>query len=203
MWTTLRTANKKGALFFCATFLGLCPSLGAWAEDIDVFAGALTGAAAEASRPNIIFVLDNTSNWAANSQQFPDEDVAFYTMGPDSPPEIETAEVMGEFELAAIASALKSVSTPGVGEVTPQFNVGVISFDSNPNSGDDGGTVRFDLQHYQEDGVQAQLDTVLRTAFVNSNSPNEKLNSNSPFGTLAYDVYNYLTGGSRSEEHTV
>ena len=38
------------------------------AEDIDIFTGASAGTAAN---PNILFVLDNTSNWARQSQKWP------------------------------------------------------------------------------------------------------------------------------------
>ena len=147
-------------------------------------------------------MLDNTSNWSSNSQDFPEEDIEFYVDGPSASPETSTATVIGEFELAAISSALRTVSTPGPGGQVPQFNVGILSFDSNPNPNDDGGTVRFDVRHYQgtEGGltVQGSLDTILKTSFDNVNEPDEKLNSNSPFGTLAYDVYNYLTSGNQA-----
>ena len=201
MLTTLRAALRQPITHsLVLAMLSLAGPLEA--EDIDVFAGALTGSAAEAARPNIIFVLDNTSNWSSNSQDFPEEDIEFYVDGPSASPETSTATVIGEFELAAISSALRTVSTPGPGGQVPQFNVGILSFDSNPNPNDDGGTVRFDVRHYQgtegDVTVQGSLDTILKTSFDNVRDPDEKLNSNSPFGTLAYDVYNYLTSGNQA-----
>ena len=42
------------------------------AEDIDLFASGLASGAAASSLPNVIFVLDNTSNWSRESQKWPD-----------------------------------------------------------------------------------------------------------------------------------
>ena len=38
------------------------------AEDIDIFAGTTT---VDTSLPNVIFVLDNTSNWSRQAQKWP------------------------------------------------------------------------------------------------------------------------------------
>ena len=53
-----------------ACCLGMVAS--AAAEDIDLFASGLVNGAAAASVPNVIFVLDNTSNWSRESQKWPD-----------------------------------------------------------------------------------------------------------------------------------
>jgi type IV pilus assembly protein PilY1 len=55
----------------CASFLsiliGIAP-LQSIAEDIDIFTGLSAGSA---GNPNILIVLDNTSNWARLSQKWP------------------------------------------------------------------------------------------------------------------------------------
>ena len=52
--------------YFLISLMGLtmAPFL-ALAEDIDLFASGLTAGSASSSLPNVIFVLDNTSNWLA------------------------------------------------------------------------------------------------------------------------------------------
>ena len=46
------------------------------AEDIDLFASGLASGGAASSLPNVIFVLDNTSNWSRQSQKWPDGAIA-------------------------------------------------------------------------------------------------------------------------------
>ena len=41
-------------------------------EDIDLFASGLASGSAASALPNILFVLDNTSNWSRESQKWPD-----------------------------------------------------------------------------------------------------------------------------------
>lgn len=188
-----QVARSSWALCLAVSLLGFLPALNAWAEDIDVFASSLSADAAEETRPNIIIVLDNTSNWSANNQQFPEADVSFNG-------DTYTAGVMGEFELAAIQTALAAVADQG------PFNISILSFTTAGTANENGGLVRFDLRHYQGDSsaydgavsVKTGLETVLQTAFVNVRNPDEKRNSNTEFGNLAYDVYNYLTGGDQS-----
>ena len=76
-----------------------CMGLSAWlllsagqvaAEDIDLFASGLASGAAADSLPNIIFVLDNTSNWSRQSQKWPDA-------------------TQGQSEVRAIDAALKTI----------------------------------------------------------------------------------------------
>ncbi len=162
-------------------------------EDIDIFASALTSSASIASRPNVIIMLDNTSNWSGNNQQFPAANVEFN--GNTYP-----AGVMGEFELAAIQTALETVESSG------PFNISLMSFTTRGTANENGGLTRFDLRYYQGDAteydgastVKQGLENILETAFTEVRSPDEKRNSNTEFGYLAYDVYNYLSGGNQS-----
>ncbi len=170
----------------------LTHSVTGWAEDIDVFASGLTEEAMAETRPTILIVFDNTSNWSKNSQQFPEAVVAFEGSNYD-------AKVMGEFELAAVQSALSAVANEG------DFNVGVMSF-TTQGSNQDGGFVRFDSRHYQGEmlvsganvPVQSQLETILKNSFIKVQDPVEKINANENFGNLAQDVYSYLAGANQS-----
>ncbi|MFZ3286077.1 MAG: hypothetical protein WA191_04460, partial [Telluria sp.] len=58
--------SKLVALSLCAS-LGAAPSIAA-ADDIDIFTGASAGSSIN---PRILVVLDNTSNWSRQSQQWP------------------------------------------------------------------------------------------------------------------------------------
>ena len=58
--------------FALLVLMMLAPSV-AISEDIDLFASGLASGAAADSLPNILFVLDNTSNWSRQSQKWPDD----------------------------------------------------------------------------------------------------------------------------------
>ena len=64
--------SKSSVRFFlrCVLALIIAPCF-AWAEDIDLFASGLASDGASDTLPNVIFVLDNTSNWSRQSQKWP------------------------------------------------------------------------------------------------------------------------------------
>lgn len=142
----------------------------AQAEDIDVFVG---NANVDVGLPNVIFVLDNTSNWSRQSQGWPG------------------GITQGQSEVRALKTALAGL----VGQV----NVGLVEFTTQGNAGQDGGYVRFNLQKLTEQS-QRQLSNILvdgeKSIFKEYDTPIEKRNSNTPYGNLMYDVYNYLAGRS-------
>ena len=102
--------------------LVLLASVIAHAEDIDIFTGAED--ADEVGLPNVIFVLDNTSNWSRQSQQWPG------------------GLAQGQSEVRAITNALEDQ----IGKI----NVGLVEFTVTTAEGGDanknGAYVRFDLQ---------------------------------------------------------
>jgi outer membrane protein assembly factor BamB len=142
------------------------PSL---SEDIDLFAGLPDGVDVET--PNVLFVIDNTSNWARQSQQWPSRDA------------------QGQSEVEAIKRAL----LPYVDE---KINVGLLLFTTQGNANENGAYVRFPMQLLTsgDTGTYAQLSEILTTIFENINDPAEKRNSNEPYGNLFNDLYNYLAG---------
>ena len=95
----------------------------ALAEDIDLFASGLANGAAASSLPNVIFVLDNTSNWSRQSQKWPG------------------GGTQGQSEVRAIKNTLATVLNQD-----KDLNVALIEFTTNGNANQDGGYVRFDLQ---------------------------------------------------------
>lgn len=140
-----------------------------FAEDIDIF----TGGSITASNPSILFVLDNTSNWARQSQQWPG------------------GVQQGQSEARAIKSLLNDPS----GLVGDNINMGIMEFVTEGSAGNNGGFVRFPILPMSS-ANKTTLSTKLDTIYNNINSPSEKRNSNTEYGNLVYDVYNYLTGGS-------
>jgi type IV pilus assembly protein PilY1 len=159
--------NRWGKNFalLCALALG-CTQ--AQAEDIDIFIGNST---VDTGLPNVIFVLDNTSNWARQNQQWPG------------------GLAQGQSEVRAIKTALA--------DLEGKVNVGLVEYTTDGNANQDGGFVRFRLQELT-DSSRSALGTTLDTIFNDINGPTEKRNSNTPYGNLMYDVYNYLAGGTQS-----
>lgn len=140
----------------------------AQAEDIDIF----TGGSIDASNPSILFVLDNTSNWARSAQQWPD------------------GGSQGQSEVKAIKTLINDATVINSG-----INVGLLEYVTNGTANDTGGFVRFPVSQ-MTDVNKAALSAKLQAAYDNITSVNEKRNSGTEYGNLMYDVYNYLTGGA-------
>ena len=136
------------------------------ADDIDIFTGASAGSAIN---PRILIVLDNTSNWARQSQQWPD------------------SSTQGQSEVTAIKQAIANVSS--------KVNIGLMEFVTDGNANDNGGFIRFNVQS-MTDTAKTQLNTQLDTIAGNINSPTEKRNSNTPYGNLMWDIYSYWAGAN-------
>src|SRR3954469_17401926 len=100
-----------------ATSLLLCAP-GARAEDIDLFAQPSQSAAT--SRPNILFVLDNSANWASASQQWPG------------------GIKQGQAELHALRRLLS--------EVKDNVNIGLMMYTAGTGSNKNGAYVRFHIR---------------------------------------------------------
>ena len=142
------------------------------AEDIDLFASGLASGAAASSLPNVIFVLDNTSNWSRESQKWPDG-------------------TQGQSEVQAIQTTLERLLGQG-----KDLNVGLLEFTTDGNANQDGGYVRFDLQRLSDNATA--LFSILQDIDQGINDPDEKRNSNSSYGNLASDLYAYLAGDRQS-----
>lgn len=157
----------------CALLAAALLSIGTvHAEDIDVFVGKSD---IDAGLPNVIFVLDNTSNWSRQSQGWPG------------------GVTQAQSEVRALKRALSGL----VGEA----NVGLVMFTTQGDANQDGGYVRFNLQKLTEESYK-RLSNILvdgdKSIFKEYDTPIEKRSSNTPYGNLMYDVYNYLAGRSQS-----
>ncbi|MCG2584052.1 PilC/PilY family type IV pilus protein [Massilia sp. TS11] len=136
------------------------------AEDIDIFTGASAGTA---GNPRILIVLDNTSNWARQSQQWPG------------------GLQQGQSEARAIASVLSSLSS--------SVNLGLMEFVTGGSANDDGGFIRYAVKP-MTDANKTAFTGQLSQIYNNINDPIEKRNSNTSYGNLLYDVYNYFSGAN-------
>jgi Tfp pilus tip-associated adhesin PilY1 len=136
------------------------------ADDIDIFTGTSGGAAVN---PRILIVLDNTSNWARQSQQWPG------------------GLQQGQSEARAISNLL--------GTLDSSVSLGLMEFVTDGNANDNGGFIRSAIRPL-DDGAKASFTSRLSTIYNNVNSPSEKRNSHTPYGNLMYDVYNYFAGAN-------
>ncbi|MFV8817836.1 pilus assembly protein [Haliea sp. E17] len=146
-------------------------AVSATAEDIDIFAG--TSDTIDEDLPNVLFVLDNTSNWSRQAQQWPDG-------------------TQGESE----ARAIKAVLANQIGKI----NVGLMLYGTGGASADrDGGYVRIDMQELTQSYYDEIIVPILTRIEDNIEDSNEKRDSSNMYGYLPYDVYNYLAGEDQSK----
>ncbi len=142
----------------------------ACAMDTDIFTAQNNQGAA----PNVLIVLDNTSNWSRSDQKWPN------------------GIVQGQAEVDAIKNVIQSL--PG------SINVGLLEFVTGGSATDNGGYVRFSVSPVgQNQGATAvtnrtNFSSTLTTIYNNITNPNEKQNSGTAYGNLMYDVYNYFGG---------
>jgi type IV pilus assembly protein PilY1 len=88
-----------------ATALALAPSSVVNAEDIDLFVSAVT--ATTANNPNVLFIIDNSSNWSSASQHW---------VGANG----ESPFKQGQSELRALRTIIQ--------EATDKVNIGIMMF---------------------------------------------------------------------------
>ena len=136
------------------------------ADDIDIFTGASGGSAVN---PRILIVLDNTSNWSRHSQQWPG------------------GLQQGQSEARAISSLLPTLDST--------VSMGLMEFVTGGNANDDGGFIRSAIRPLDAT-AKSTFTTQLSNIYSNVTSPDEKRNSNTPYGDLMYDVYNYFAGAN-------
>ncbi|NND66984.1 MAG: hypothetical protein HKN19_05290, partial [Halioglobus sp.] len=150
--------------------LALCLPAMSNAEDIDIFTGANE---VNLDLPNVIFILDNTSNWSRQSQDWPG------------------GLTQGQSEVRAIATVLEAQ----IGNL----NVGLLEYSTQGSGSDnDGAYVRFNLQELTASSKD-ELDVILETIFDNINATEEKRASSNPYADLPWDLYNYLAGEYQSK----
>lgn len=134
-------------------------------EDIDIFA---VDENSDINNPNVLFVIDNSANWTRESQQWPEN------------------EDQGQSEVSAIKTVIN--------ELDGSVNVGLFEYVTGGSATDqDYGFVRYHIRP-MTDANKDELSTILDRIYANINDPAEKRGQGNPFGSLFWDVYNYLAG---------
>ena len=152
-----------------AASLGACAALlsfPAGADDIDIFTGSSAGTSIS---PRILIVLDNTSNWSRKSQGWPG------------------GKKQGESEVKAIETVIQ--------DLNEKVHLGLMEFVTDGTANEDGGFIRFHVKPLTA-GAKASFTTQLQMIQGDIEGPQEKRNSNTPYGNLMWDVYSYLAGGN-------
>lgn len=151
--------NKLFHLLACAV-LAMFSLTGA-ADDTDIFgaAGASSGQA-----PNIIFILDNTSNWSKASQQW------------------AGSPTQGEAELKSIKKFVASLTKP--------TNVALMMFDTSTR---DGGYVRYGMRDASIPENNTALQAIVSGIDVNASTEKIEQSSGNYANTL-YEAWLYITG---------
>ncbi len=165
------SASKLCAAALALAAFCLLPSAGA--EDIDIF---VTNEG-QAGAANVLIILDNSSNWAQQAQQWPGN------------------EQQGQSEVAAIKSVLTDLY--GV-------NVGLMMSVEN-GTGNQGGYLAFRMSAMEKDEPKtnkAALFSKLDTIYSEINSIPPKVNSAINYGNMMFDAFKYF-GGFTSPEHAV
>jgi Tfp pilus tip-associated adhesin PilY1 len=154
-------------------------------EDIDIFSVDVDETV---NKPNVLIVLDNSSNWARQSQQWPG------------------GLQQGQSEVRAIRDVI--LGTPSLSPGDPGYlpglpdnsiNVGILEYITGGSSGNtDSGMVRMHIQPMNASG-KLTLKNHMDTIFANINDPDEKRSQGNPFGNLMWDVYNYMAGVAASQ----
>jgi type IV pilus assembly protein PilY1 len=104
------------------------------AEDIDLFVGA---AATAATNPNILIIIDNSANWASNSQHW------------------EANRKQGESELRALKTILSELDVDN-----PRVNLGVMMFTEGQGSDFNGAYVRFHVREMNRTNRDALVELI-------------------------------------------
>ena len=146
-------------------------SFQAGGEDIEIFTADDGNLV---SKPNVLIVLDNSANWSRQSQQWPG------------------GLTQGQSEVRAIKRVVESLDDGSL-------NIGVMLYSTSGNSNtNEGGYLRHHIRPLNAT-TKGTLGGHLDTIFDNINAPIEKRNSGNGFGTLMWDVYNYLGGFGQSQ----
>jgi type IV pilus assembly protein PilY1 len=149
--------------------------LRAAADDIDIFIGASGGVS---GNPNVLIILDNTSNWNRQSQHWPG------------------GVTQGQAEVAAIQTVINNLG--GGLSVDANVNVGLMMF-TDSSSGRAGGYIRYPVKQMTVANKLA-LSNILTSIFNNLTA--SEVSSNANYGNALFDAFKYF-GGYTSPSHVV
>lgn len=142
------------------------------AEDIDIYASAFTSSTT-AGQPNVLIILDNTSNWSQQAQHWPG------------------GIAQGQAEVDAIKTVISGLTT--------NINVGLMMYGTGSGGGNDGGYIRQAVTA-MTDANKSTFSTKLETIYNNISSTDEKTSSSKAYGDILFDAFKYF-GGYTSPAH--
>ncbi len=199
---TMRSGTRFGLWLLPAL---LAMTLPTQAEDIDLYAGIAGGGVA----PNVLFYLDNTSNWSANDQAWKRVDVEANCVALKDSKQQEqcldyvkqifagdTSLVQGAVEARALRMVLNElVCKDGA---THKANVGIMMFAPSTIGSADGSSVtstyiRHRIRPLDAAGCTAILDDLDRIG----NDPGDdslKTSSSAGYGAGLYEAFKYFGG---------
>jgi type IV pilus assembly protein PilY1 len=160
--------NMRGLKWIFVSFL-LTASV-VQAEDIDLFVGSNPPIAAD--NPNVIILIDNTSNWTANNQGW-------------------VGGNQGEAELNAIVTVVNSLAAP---TADAPINLGIMLLtEKSGNTANEGAYVRSKVKPMTV-ANRAALTTLLLNLKANISDPSEKVNASLGFDQAMFEVFKYFGG---------
>ena len=162
--------RAAAATFAAALALGTSPVT---AEDIDIF----TAGAGNASKPNILIVLDNSSNWSATLGNNA-------CMSTATPPGVG-GNMNANTKFAAEMCALYTVA----GTLTDGVRMGLMMF---TESGDAGAYVRFGMRDMNLTNRTAFRNMLL--GFIANGSGTDNAGSSQPYAKAMMEVFKYFGG---------
>lgn len=154
--------DRLSAVLAAALALAIPPALGG--EDIDIFAAG----AGVTPRPNVMIVLDNSSNWSA-------------TLGPNA-----CFPAKDNTKFHAEVCALRTV----VAQLNDRIRLGLTMFAET--GGTNGGYVRYGIRDMIATNKQAYIDLVNNLVQLGSGTDNS--GSNQPYGKTMFEVFKYFGG---------
>ncbi len=168
-------------ILFLAALIGMLThaSLG-MAEDIDIY--ATNGGTM--NNPNILIILDNSSNWAAANQNWPTDTNPPVPCGND-------CNKQGYYELKALRSLVLGLAANyGDASGNVPLNLGLMLF-NNSNATRDGGYVRSAVIPMT---VANQAALVAKLNQIISNFNTETAASSVQYGAILFDAFKYFGG---------
>ena len=157
------SCNSKTLTLALSLTLAMAPII-ATGEDIDVFTGASGGSGAS---PNVLIVLDNSSNWSRQAQHWPDAGMQ-----------------QGQAEVAALKAAIANLDS--------SVNVGLMTW---TRAGTGGGEVRFPVLPMTTANKTA-LQSALDTLYACVTNPSCKVPQNVTYEGILFDAWKYFGGYS-------
>ena len=160
---------------FCLFMFSIAPPV--YAEDIDIFIGDSGGA----DYPNVLIVIDNSSNWAAANQGWPKDAAPPVPCGND-------CNKQGYYELKSIRNVLGTLPKNAAGDI--EANVGLMLF-NNSTASRDGGYIRFAIKKMttaNRDALIKQIDEII------ANFNTETTGSSLQYTAALFDAFKYFGG---------